>query len=372
MMTRPQGLLRCATSAVLLLLVTAGGAAAAQGRAARSVSDNFHVQQIAGGVYAVIRDDPPGFAVESNSVFIVCADDVIVVDAQSNVATTKAVLAALRKLTPKPVRYVINTHWHDDHIIGNQVYRDAFPNVEFIAHASTRAYLPTTGMTNRNKFHEGIPGFLALLRNSIKTNKNIQGEPLSDEERASYLSDLALGAGYMTVPPGYEPLLPTITLTEQLTLYHGGRAIEIKQVGRGHTAGDLVVYLPQEHIVAAGDLVVWPVPLIGAEQSHINDWAVSLDKLRALQPALIVPGHGPIMRDDSYVQLVARLMISVQQQTAAAVARGETLAQTRKSVNLDEFRRLLAGDSKIRNALFSTYVVGPAVAAAFTEASAPH
>src|SRR3982750_1025485 len=120
---------------------------------ASAQAEKFEVVKVADGVYAAIRKEPPGFAVESNSVFIIREDGVGVVDAQSNIASTKAVLAALRKLTDKPVKYVINTHWHDDHIIGNQVYADAFPNVEFIAHAKTRAYLPTDGMTNRKKFH---------------------------------------------------------------------------------------------------------------------------------------------------------------------------------------------------------------------------
>src|ERR1043165_5176764 len=87
--------------------------------AAQSKPAKFDVVKLAEGVYAAIRKDPPGFAVESNSVFIIRDDGVCVADAQSNTATTRMVLAALRKLTDKPVKYVINTHWHDDHIIGN-------------------------------------------------------------------------------------------------------------------------------------------------------------------------------------------------------------------------------------------------------------
>ena len=334
-------------------------------------SEKFETVKLADGVYAAIRKEPPGFAVESNSVFIICDNEVIVVDAQSNQASTKEVLAALRKLTPKPVKYVINTHWHDDHIIGNQVYRDAFPGVEFIAHAKTRAYLPTTGMEARKKWHEGgLPQFVEQLRTILKSNKNSKGEPLTEEQRASLASDIALGEGYMTVPAGYEPVLPTMTVEDKLTLYRGGRTIEILFLGRGHTSGDLVVYLPQEHIVAAGDLLVWPIPFIGGDQSHVGDWGATLEKLRALRASIIVPGHGPVMRDDSYVELMTRLMASVKQQTEAAVARGATLEETQKSVNLDEFRKLFAGDSKVRNTLFSVYVVGPAVESAFHDASA--
>jgi cyclase len=339
-------------------------------RAARPQAKKFDVVKLAEGVYAAVRRDPPGFAVESNSLFVIGDDGVIVVDAQSNAAATRETLAALRALTDKPVRVVVNTHWHDDHVVGNQVYQEAFPGVQFVAHAATRAYLPAAGAANRRKWHEGgLSQFIQMLRDLVKDNKSLGGGALDDEERASYLSDISLGEGYMTVPAAYEPLLPTVTLEDKLTLYQGTRAVEILFLGRGHTSGDLVVRLPRENIVAAGDLLVWPVPLVGSDQSHVSDWAATLEKLTALKPAVILPGHGPLMRDDSYARQVARLMDSVSRQTRAAVVRGETLESARKSVKLDEFRKLFAGESHLRNTLFTMYVAGPAVASAYADAT---
>lgn len=339
--------------------------------AAQTKPTKFDVVKLADGVYAAVRKDPPGFAVESNSLFVIGDDGVIVVDAQSNAAATRETLAALRTLTDKPVRFVVNTHWHDDHVVGNQVYAETFPGVQFVAHAATRAYLPAQGAENRRKWHEGgLSQFVELLRGFVRDNKSFGGGAIDDEERASYLSDISLGEGYMTVSANYAPVLPTVTLEEKLTLYQGTRAVEILFLGRGHTSGDLVVRLPQENVVAAGDLVVYPVPLVGADQSHVSDWGATLEKLLALKPSVILPGHGPLMRDDSYVRQVARLMDSANAQTRAAVARGEALDAARKSVKLDEFRKLFAGESRVRNALFQMYVAGPAVASAYADATA--
>lgn len=93
----------------------------------------------------------------------------------------------------------------------------------------------------------------------------------------------------------------------------------------------------------------------------------SLQELRALNPKIIVPGHGPVMRDFTYARTVQEMLASIQEQTRLAVQRGETLEQARQSVNLDGFRKQLAGDDKIRNLLFSNYVVSPAIAAAYRE-----
>lgn len=333
-------------------------------------SEQFEMVKVADGVYAAIRKEPPGLTVNGNSVFIINDQDVIVVDTTLTPGTAKEELAALRKLTNKPVRYVINTHWHDDHIMGNQVYRDAFPQVEFIAHAQTREYLPATGLANRKQAMapDGYPGFINFLKSRLEKNLGLGGQPMSAEERATYASDLKIAESYMAENPGVEIVLPTITLEERLTLYRGERTIDIRYLGRGHTSGDIVVHLPKEGIVITGDLVAWPVPYVGNPQSHPGDWSATLGKIIGLHASAIVPGHGPVLRDDAYLKLMSRLFASIKEQVEAAAGRGETLEQARKSIKLDEFRALFAGESPVRKAIFANYVTGPAVAAAFADA----
>jgi cyclase len=337
-------------------------------------SSDFEVQKIAEGVYAVIRKEPPGLTVNGNCVLIISESYVVVVDTTLTPGSAREVLGELRKLTSKPVKYVINTHWHDDHIMGNQVFRDAFPGVVFIAHANTREYLPATGLTNRKQAmsEQGYPGFISALQSRLRKNESVFGGPMDEEERATYASDIKIAERYMAQNPGVDIVLPTITLTERLTLHDENRTIEIRYLGRGHTSGDIVVHLPKERIVIAGDLVISPVPYVGSPQSHPGEWGATLEKMLALQPSVIVPGHGPVLRDDNYVKLMVRLFASIKQQVEAAIARGETLDQTRKSVNLDELQKAFAGDSRMRKLIFRNYVVGAGVEAAFRDATTKH
>jgi glyoxylase-like metal-dependent hydrolase (beta-lactamase superfamily II) len=331
----------------------------------------FTVTKLADGIYATVRNEPPGFAVESNSLFIIGPRDVIVVDAQSNLPATRETLAALRALTDKPVRYVVNTHWHDDHIVGNAVYREAFPGVAFIGHANARTYLQGPGIATRAHFHkDDVPSFSGMLEQALKDGKNLAGKPISDEERSSYGSDLALAHGYATVAPDFHPELPDLTLTDRLDLYQGERQVSIRYLGRGHTSGDIVVWLPKEGIVAAGDLVVWPVPLIGGDQSHVADWPATLDHMMALRPAIIVPGHGPILRDGAYVGQMQAMMRAVTERTRAAMANGAKLDAVRKVVKIDDFIPAFAGDSTVRQALFRMAMTVPAITSAFNDLNA--
>jgi len=335
-----------------------------------SAQSQLEVVKVADGVYAALRKEPPGLTTNANSVFIINEEDVVVVDTTLTPGTARELLAAIRKLTSKPVKYVINTHWHDDHIVGNQVFRAAFPAAEFIAHANTRSYLPGAGLTNRQNAMspQGYPQFINALRRSLAKNQSLSGAPLTEEERTTYASDLRIAESYMAENPGVEIVLPTITFEDQITLHCGSREIQIKYLGRGHTSGDIIAYLPQEGIVVAGDLVIAPVPYVGNPQSHPGDWSASLERLLALKPKIMIPGHGPVMRDDSYVRLMARLFRSIKTQVEAAVARGESLEQTRKSVDLSEFEKLFAGESVMRREIFRGYVVGPAVGAAYADA----
>ena len=349
----------------LLALLVSAAAPAAAGQAG-----NFEMLKLAEGVYLARRTEPAGLTTNANSVFIINDEDVVVVDATLTPGTAREALAALRKLTDKPVRYVVNTHWHDDHVMGNVAYREAFPGADFVAHENTREYLPTTGLKNRQAAMSpgGYPGFISALKRRLEKNESVTGGPLDEEERAVLRSDIQIGERYMAENPSAAVVLPTVTLRERLTLHRGARRIDILHLGRGHTSGDVVVHLPAEGIIVAGDLVIHPVPYVGNPQSHPGDWGATLEKLLALKHTMIVPGHGPVLRDDAYVRLMSRLFASMHRQVAAAAARGETLEQARKAVDLGEFRKAFAGDSRVRRDIFDSYVMGAGVAAAYADA----
>jgi len=350
-MLKPWPLLVCAGLAVL----------------APEAPPRFEMQKLADGVYAAIRTEPVGLGVDANNLFVIDDDGVVVVDTNFGATSTREVLAALRAITDRPVKYVINTHPHDDHLLGNQVYREVFPHAEFIAHAFTRDYLPGKGLEARQRQVAALPQFKAQLENMVREGKTPSGRTLTDEERGGYSSDVGLIGRYLADAPSFQIVLPTIAITSQLTLHRAGRDVEIRFLGGGHTAGDLVVFLPKERILATGDLVVAPVPLVGSDQSHIGPWISSLDQIVDLQPAVIVPGHGPVMRDLSYVNQMARMFRTVREGTAAAISRGETLEQAQKDVDLEGLEQEFAGDSSLRATLFRNYVAGPAVAAAYRE-----
>jgi glyoxylase-like metal-dependent hydrolase (beta-lactamase superfamily II) len=356
---------------VLPLILAAAQTSWAAGQPAASAREpatagGFTVEQLAEGVYAAIRTDPPGLMVDANSLFIINDSDVVVVDAPE---ASAEMIQALRKITGKPVSFLINTHWHDDHVIGNAAWRKAYPGVRFIGHASLREYLPQTGLNNRKQMIEGAPQFAGQMQAQMDKGKNLRDEPISDEERVSYASDIRLVKHYAEVVPGTETVLPDIDVEEGLTLTRGKRRIEVRHLGNGHTKADLVVWLPNERIAATGDLVVWPIPLVGSDQSHVRDWPVTLDALLALSPAIFVPGHGPVMRNADYLKQERDLFASINAQVGAAVAGGDTLEATRKAVDLAAFREQFAGASKVRQFAFGMYVAGPAVESAYRDAT---
>lgn len=350
---------------IIILLI---GLVIVQASAQRSTSNaNFDVQKIDKNVYAVVRKEPPSLWFNPNTVFIIGKKDVIVVDSNISSEYTKEVLAALRKLTDKPVKYVINTHWHEDHIIGNRVYRDAFPNVQFIGHKSTLTDLPTIGATNRKGSLENGKGFVALLKRQIEKGENLARQKITEEERLGYLSDIKLVESYLAESLNFEIILPTVLVEDRLELDQDGQKIEILFLGKAHTAADIVVYLPKEKIVISGDLIVSPIPLVGST-SYPLEYSKTLENLLALKPKIIIPGHGNVMRDDSYIRLMIRLLNSIKEQVeSAVVVRGETLEQVRKSVNLEEFRKAFAGDSQHKSFVFQNYVFLPATAAAYRQ-----
>ncbi|HEX7828907.1 MAG TPA: MBL fold metallo-hydrolase, partial [Thermoanaerobaculia bacterium] len=331
-----------------------------------SAQPSFVIEKVADGVYVSKRTETPGLIFDSNSVFIINDSDVFVVDTNFTLASARANIAELKKLTNKPVRYIVNTHWHDDHITGNAAWRDAYPDLKFIGHTSSREDMKGVGAANRDNLREHLGETINLFKRALADQKNIAGVPITPDERASYLADLSHLERYKDEGRYAEIIPPSVLVDDELSFTRGDRIITIRHLSRAHTGADLIVQLPKENIVITGDLVVWPVPLVGSTSSPAS-YASTLEKLLAIKPATFIPGHGPVMRDDSYVRSELALLQSLVEQTRAAKASGKSLDETRKVVKLDTFEKTFAGDSKSLAFVFANYVSGSGIAAAYNE-----
>ena len=268
------------------------------------------------------------------------------------------------------MRYLVNTHRHVDHTAGNQVYLREFPGVEIVGHPAMLEDLTAKGEETVRGWISGSTDLDGQLQAWLKEGKNLAGEPLSEAERRSYESDLELARHMVAHGPAIRVTPPTLLVDDRLVLTRGARRIEILHLGKSHTRGDLVVFLPAEGIVATGDLVVAPVPLVGSDQSYVAEWARTLDRLLALGAKTYLPGHGPVLSGDkanAHVIGYRDFLASVDRQARAAIARGETEEKARQSVDVLAFRDRMAGEERLLQILFGIYGKAPAIGAVYRE-----
>jgi len=138
---------------------------------------------------------------------------------------------------------------------------------------------------------------------------------------------------------------PTVTFETGLRIDLGGRVVELRHFGRGNTGGDVVAWLPAERILVAGDLVDHPVPY--AFGGYPTEWSTTLDRLAALDPLLVVPGHGEVLRGKGYIERVAALIRGIRQQVTDLLEKnggGFALEEVQKAIDLGAARREFAGD----------------------------
>lgn len=368
----PAKLLTVTARALAPLLLAAGVAAAPAAGTAAESAPGFTVETLAPGVHALVRTKAPGFFLDANVLFVVNDGDVVVVDANLTPSSAEASIAALRKLTPNPVRYLVNTHRHHDHVGGNEVYRREFPGVEIVGAGAMAEDLAAFGQATM----EGWTGWAGEMTTEIPqmltSGNGFTGKPLSGEERVSLEADLLAARALVADAPRMRVVQPTLMVTDRLTLRRpaGGttRTIEILALGKGHTRGDLVVWLPDEKLVATGDLLVAPVPLVGGDQSFVEEWIGTLERLQALGASTYLPGHGAVQRGSAQLVLYRDFLASVAEQTRAAMAKGlsaEEAIAAPSAIDVASFRDRMAGESPVLRMLFANWGRVPAVTALY-------
>jgi glyoxylase-like metal-dependent hydrolase (beta-lactamase superfamily II) len=241
----------------------------------------FTFNKVQDGIYHAVGTG--SLIVMSNAVIIEGDRDVLVVDSHVTPGGAWALREELKAVTPKPIRFVVNSHFHFDHSHGNQIYG---PEVEIIGHEFARQMI-VAGKSVDSRAYEF---FVGGVPNTIKALEEKLAAATDQKARATLQAQLDVQRNHLEGTKAVRPTPPTVTLTEMMTLHRGAREIRIVHLGRGHTAGDVVVHLPKERIVATGDLLVEGTSYMG--DAYVTEWIETIERLKSLDFDIVLPGHG--------------------------------------------------------------------------------
>jgi glyoxylase-like metal-dependent hydrolase (beta-lactamase superfamily II) len=308
--------------------------------AAQTKDAGARIERVASGVYVIIHDDATDQWPHGNTGVIVTDEGVLVVDATYLPSRAQADIALIRALTDKPVRYLVFTHWHFDHNNGAVAYRDAFPGITIVSERQTRDWITLNadywarmstapGSTRR--------AALAALEQEAASGSDSTGRTLSVEARRRAQQAVGQRKGELAELASLTVVAPNLVFDGALTLWLGGRRIELQDRGRANSPHDVTIYLPQDSVLFTGDIVVQsPLPFVGA--SWPVPWIEVLQRLEAVPMKSLVPGHGPVMHDLRYLRQVRTMLEAATARVTAMALKGRTLEQVQDSVTLNDVR----------------------------------
>ncbi len=297
-------------------------AAAVVGPAGAYAAEPVRARNVAPGVWAVQGEAAMGSAANrnfiSNASFVVTDDGVVVIDALGSPALAEELIAEIRRVTAQPIRYVIVTHYHADHIYGLQAFKAAGANI--IAHAAGRDYITSD---------------TARLRLEASRRELF---PWIDEKTQVVAADRWLDQ-------------------EETTLRVGAFDFRIRHVGPAHTPEDLVVYVPQLGVLFAGDLAFQGrIPFVG--QADSGQWIQSLTHLIEFKAQWVITGHGPPSTDALADLTLTRDYLAYLRQTMGAAARElEPFDEAYAKVDWSRFERLPLFRAVNRMNAYNTYLL---------------
>jgi cyclase len=274
------------------------------------VSGAHRFEKVADGIYYATASGT--MTVGANSPIIVTDTEAMVIDSQITPAAARALVADLKAITDKPVKYVIDSHYHYDHAHGNQIFG---PDVQVIGHENTRTRMLTNVLEQYTYLTsvEPIPARVAALRERIGKENDPQQKALLERQVNNSLAYLEQVKETKVTPPN-------VTLERKMTLFRGGREIQILFFGRGHTDTDIVVYLPKERIVCTGDLMESVLSYMG--DAYADEWPATLERLMTLDFDTVMPGHGVVFKGKGHIEAFQRYLRDLLKQVRELKAAG--------------------------------------------------
>jgi glyoxylase-like metal-dependent hydrolase (beta-lactamase superfamily II) len=297
----------------------------------------YVARRIAPGVH--LLSTPPEYrgAVTGNITIIEQSRGVVVIDSGLTRADGRRAVDYIRSITRLPVRALIYTHWHNDHPQGGSEIRAAWPGVRIISTAATARTLRGERMQRyvRTRPDERIETlFLNQAAGALAMASAQQRNTALDEAtRARWARVEHDTRQRMMDIRGTHLVPPTETFERELLLDDPVRPVRLIHPGRANTDGDAMAWLPNERIVVTGDIVVHPLPF--GFYSFPADWLQVLDGIRALNFAILIPGHGEPQTDNAYLDRLTATLTDLRTQIGPLARQGLSLDAVRQRLNWD-------------------------------------
>ena len=317
----------------------------------------FEFEELTPGVWAGVRPDSTRPPVMGNATFVVSDEGVVVFDGGGMPAMADQVIEKIRAITDAPVTHVVISHWHGDHNFGIGQFVKAFPDVEIVAHEFTRDVFNSTRINYIDRQRNFKELILPRLQEIVDTRALPDGTAIIDLDVAIYqrlIDDadlLEAEARRARVTP------PTKVMDDDYVIESGERRIELKFLGHGNTEGDIVMWLPEERIVATGDIVVVPSPY--AFNMPPRPWAETLRRINALDYELLVPGHGAVQSDTTYVDLLIDTADNIADQRDALVADGVATEEIADALDFSDVEHKFTGGDEYLKVAYDSWFEGP-------------
>jgi cyclase len=308
--------------------VRAQGTGAARSSGLGITGKVYAFEKIADGVYYATSNGGP-MATGGNHPIIIGDHDVFLVDAGATPAAGRALLEDLKLITDKPVRWVVNTHFHWDHTNANSIFG---PEVQIIGHEYVRHAIADLDIIDREPFKTALanmPIQVDALKKQITDEKDAA-------KRATLEKQLAAKQADWEEFKALKPTPPTMTYTSKLTLYQGQREIQLLFLGRGHTQGDTFVYLPKERIICTGDMMESQPAYMG--DALFDEWLKTLDAVKEMNFDTVLPGHGAPFHDKGLITTYQNLLKDFMSQVTELRKQGLTPEQAAPKVDLTAYK----------------------------------
>jgi cyclase len=314
-------------------------AAWAQAMAPAASSQLFDLEKVAEGVY--FARARPAAVGNCNAGIFVNASDVLVVDAHSKPSAAAALISQIkREVTPKPVRYLVDTHFHWDHAQGNAAYRDV--GAKILASAKTKQLLIEF---SAKRLHESLdPNAHAFPSQphipELLDSARARLASANSEQRAAIEDQIRQLEAFAREMKDYEPVLPSVTFDKTYVIKDKAHDLHLEFHGRAHTAGDVQVFCPQKRVVATGDMVLGSTPFIA--DGFPKEWPATIDSVSKLDFDHVIPGHGAVQQGRQRMTDLRNYIEELTMRVSAGKQSGQKVADLQKSITVASLKSLQA------------------------------